>query len=242
MNWRDYFTGRTSHDFETYEPFSKRVFLNIVSISGFILAYNIAYFIDKEWNKREQEFIIEYLKKGVTFTLVSGILNEDDFCRFRCEKYFSKARYFTDGKYVWPEDFIHHVSCHAVVPPKEFIIHAMGNIDYGNSIIPFIDGTCIEDTKYQIRFLSSWWFMQKGFLQKTYLDSITNVYFLSVTRKIEQTKILLKNRGLPFNVKIESNYRITGEIQVPYTYKDNIKEFINDMEREKIKFTFFELR
>jgi diguanylate cyclase (GGDEF)-like protein len=39
MNWRDYFTGRTSHDFETYEPFSKRVFLNIVSISGFILSF-----------------------------------------------------------------------------------------------------------------------------------------------------------------------------------------------------------
>lgn len=39
MNWRDFFTGSFSHDFETYESFSKRVFLNIVSILGFLLSF-----------------------------------------------------------------------------------------------------------------------------------------------------------------------------------------------------------
>lgn len=39
MNWRDFFKGSFSHDFETYEPFSKRVFLNIVSILGFLLSF-----------------------------------------------------------------------------------------------------------------------------------------------------------------------------------------------------------
>jgi len=39
MNWRDFFSGDFSHDFETYESFSKRVFLNIVSILGFLLSF-----------------------------------------------------------------------------------------------------------------------------------------------------------------------------------------------------------
>ena len=39
MNWRDFFTGNFPHDFETYEPISKRVLLNVVSTLGFVSSF-----------------------------------------------------------------------------------------------------------------------------------------------------------------------------------------------------------
>jgi len=39
MNWRDFFTGDSSLDFETYEPISKRIFLNVISILGFVISF-----------------------------------------------------------------------------------------------------------------------------------------------------------------------------------------------------------
>ncbi len=39
MNWRDFFTSNFLHDFETYEPLSKRIFLNVISILGFVLSF-----------------------------------------------------------------------------------------------------------------------------------------------------------------------------------------------------------
>ena len=203
---------------------------------------DISNFINDGWDIKEKEYVVNYLKKGVAFTLMKGIVNEDDFCRFRCEYYSGEGKYFTDGKYVWPEDFIHHVSYHNVMPPKEFISHIKNNLNYEIVDIPFVNDACIEETEYELNFLLSWWYSQKGASRKAYLDPITNVYNLAVFDNVGEVKSLLKKRGLPLEVQREFSSYISGEIKVPYTYEEKIKGFIKDMDKTGISFSFFEIR
>lgn len=79
------------------------------------------------------------------------------------------------------------------MPPREFISHVMFGINDDRPAIPIKDGDVVEDEQYEIKFLSSWWYKQKRILEKTYLDLVTNVYYLVATKKVKRTKDLLKN-------------------------------------------------
>ena len=73
-------------------------------------------FIDKDWNKKERQVIIDYLKKGEVVERWKGYST----CRI-CEKYNNGSRCLGDGQYQWPEGYAHYIETHDVKPPQEFI-------------------------------------------------------------------------------------------------------------------------
>lgn len=75
-------------------------------------------FIDPDWDSSEKAIIVSYLNKGESCNHYKGY----SCCRI-CGKTRNGSSERTDGKYTWPEGFVHYVSEHNVKPAQEFIDH-----------------------------------------------------------------------------------------------------------------------
>lgn len=76
--------------------------------------------VDPSWSTIERALVLAYLAKG---RLLPG--GEFGFSTCRLCGIHNGSAEFTDGVYVWPEGFAHHLREHGVKPPDvEFIKHA----------------------------------------------------------------------------------------------------------------------
>lgn len=73
-------------------------------------------FIDKNWDKIERKKVIQYLRSnkkeryawmGWSTCRICGCMNG--------------STCLTDGRWVWPEGFLHYITNHNVKPPMEFL-------------------------------------------------------------------------------------------------------------------------
>lgn len=78
-------------------------------------------FVDLEWDTEERARVVAYLQRGETLISWRG----SAACRFECGERLRGYRCFTDGEWVWPEDFAHYVDKHGVKPPEVFIAKAL---------------------------------------------------------------------------------------------------------------------
>ena len=93
--------------------------------------------IDLTWDASERAKVVEYLKAGKTFMGWMGC----SWCRLCAEtapprdpNIDNRARDWEvlgskdlfDGKFVWPQGYVHYVEIHGVKPPLEFINHVLG--------------------------------------------------------------------------------------------------------------------
>ncbi len=108
-----------------------------------------AKFIDKNWDNIEKQFVIKYLKKGLSVADWMGI----SWCRFRCGETNMGARCLTDGTYIYPEGLVHYIEKHGVRLPKKFVEHVLN--EDGNDIV--FD----KNQNYETDF--SWWKKEIGF-------------------------------------------------------------------------------
>ena len=97
--------------------------------------------IDESWNPEEKKMILDYLSKGKEFLAYRGM----SWCRFNSGQSMGSLEY-TDGTYVWPEDFAYYIKVHNVKPPSDFIEHCKSELSVNNNII---------DHDYEIDY--TWW-------------------------------------------------------------------------------------
>jgi hypothetical protein len=142
-------------------------------------------FVDKTWNKTEQEEVVSYLKSAYLMPYASGGLS---WCRFRCGNNANGSQEFTDGYYIWPEGLVHYIEKHNVKLPLEFINHCLTNKKL----------TAIKENDSFIIDLK-WWLNQKGDNKKgpkSYLTPASlekaspNYYYIEVSlpSKFEKTE------------------------------------------------------
>mgnify|MGYP000845465439 CR=1 FL=1 len=77
------------------------------------------YFVVKNWDQKEKQKVISYLKKGD----VCGAMKGCSYCRI-CD-ITNGSEELTDGKYLWPSGFVHYLEAHNVKPIQEFIDHVL---------------------------------------------------------------------------------------------------------------------
>jgi hypothetical protein len=79
-------------------------------------------YTDYHWYGKEKENVIKYLSLKHT---VDGAYMGYSNCRV-CGKINGNEEY-TDGKYVWPEGYLHYITEHNVIPPYSFILWCVEN-------------------------------------------------------------------------------------------------------------------
>lgn len=92
--------------------------------------------VDLTWDATERARVVAYLKENRrSFVAYAGL----SFCRLCKEKAgplnpnrthlepweANGSAEFTDGKFIWPEGYLHYVEDHMVRPPQEFIDHVL---------------------------------------------------------------------------------------------------------------------
>jgi hypothetical protein len=84
--------------------------------------------VDPNWDQRERELVIAYLKAGETAERWMGYA----YCRMGCFDGRMAgemgSRDFTDGTWLWPEGFAHYLEVHQVKPPEEFVRWALARV------------------------------------------------------------------------------------------------------------------
>jgi hypothetical protein len=78
-------------------------------------------YIDESWDAKERELVARYLESDERMVLAHW--RGFSWCRCGCTggTGVPGTQCMTDGKYVWPEGFVHYVRVHSVKPPAEFI-------------------------------------------------------------------------------------------------------------------------
>ncbi len=83
--------------------------------------------VDKHWDKKERQMVINYLKSGREVSVSKGY----SWCRFRfCWTPDRKMGCcdLGDGTYVWPEGYVHYIEKHSVRPPEDFLEHVRSKL------------------------------------------------------------------------------------------------------------------
>ena len=96
--------------------------------------------IDASWDINERSIVINYLKNAKVKDYYLGWA----CCRLDCKKDIKKVgdmynvglhigcTDMTDGKYIFPEGYVHYLEIHNVKPPQEFIEHVLNNVNKDN--------------------------------------------------------------------------------------------------------------
>ncbi|KKN60310.1 hypothetical protein LCGC14_0533600 [marine sediment metagenome] len=72
-------------------------------------------------NEKIKRLVINYVKNAQATLHWKGWSE----CRFKCSSSDIGSSCLSDGTYVWPEGFYHYLEAHNVIPPIEFIMHAL---------------------------------------------------------------------------------------------------------------------
>lgn len=204
-----------------------------------------AFFVDRSMSKEIQEKVLNHLRQGEKF-LMSRFLtrNENSYCRFRCDSYSGDDWYYTDGFYVWQDDYAHHIACHDVSVPLEFLNH----IYTGKRIKLFSSNEQInylEDLE-NVYIDENWWYNQKGLLSKTYTHPLNSNYRLFLYDPID-AKTRIKSLYHTLEVKevvhcAETDFYYS-EVDVAIAPYDScsFSDILAIMEKEGVSFEWKEM-
>ncbi len=180
-------------------------------------------FVDSEWNQKEKNDVIKHLKKSQFLPSVSA---GHSYCRL-CNKKDNGNREKSDGKFVWPEGFLHYVEEHNVKPPKEFIDNCINN-----------DNNQLINWDQECEFDNEWWNMQRGKetpKSKSFKDPYIETYpkFYNIKLKtFDKNKLKFEYKQFLKDMAIELD-STTAQIHLKLT-KNEIAFIVSEKTAKKI--------
>lgn len=182
-------------------------------------------FVDSNWDINEKTEVIQHIKNA---HFLPSIAAGYSYCRL-CDKTDNGCRAKSDGKYIWPEGFLHYIEEHNVRPPQEFIDNCLKN-----STIPPVNW------EQEIKIDNEWWQSQHGEEtpeSKSFIDPYEHTYpkffliqltdFDKTLLKLEYRKFLKEiSNKLGFTVS-QMHQKLNNEDNTYFVSEDTAQELSN---------------